>query len=534
MSTTHEQIYKIVSLTLKDGCPVRETARRAEVSPATVSRVMMKARLAGITVKDLESCDADTLCGLICGENPRFAEPDFGDITERMRVRRKMTLLQAWEMLYVPSVPEGMQAYSYKRFCALMAQWRASRGEERRQSHTEIPVERAGYMEIDFSGDPFEWHDVHGARHNARIFVASLRYSKMMFCKAYDREVRDSWIDGIISAFEYFGGVTLNCSMDNAKALVSRPDHYAGEVTAAVRAVCSYYGTRPMTLPVKSPQRKPEAERSANMEQIHVRIPLGLDGPVVAADLSALNRLILEKTEIFNCRPFTDRGGDSRRSLFEREEKGALRPLPLLPYERGIWKVLMADRQYMVKAEGGHRYMVPFQYASSKVAVRIGSAEISFYDPGTMQKLISYPRDLRDGYFRHTCDECLSPDDRELRGGIEGAMEAMKKACQRPSSSVEAFVRAVFEDKSMTALNRVNALRGLKSLIVRHHINIVEKALGTASADGCLTDLNHIRSVLQGMFDAINRRRKTARAAREAGSTEESGNALAHTRLRNA
>lgn len=400
MSTTHEQIYEIISLTLKYGCPVRETARRTGVSPATVSRVMMKARLAGITERDLENHDADTICGLISEDVPRFAEPDFGEITGKMKGRRKMTLLQAWEMLYMPSVPEGMKGYSYKRFCALLAQWRASRGDEKRQNHTEIPVEKAGYMEIDFSGDPFEWHDVHGEKHSARIFVASLRYSKMMFCKAYAREVQESWIDGIISAFEYFGGVTLNCSMDNAKALVSRPDHYVGEVTAAVRAVCSYYGTRPMTLPVKSPQRKPEAERAANMEQIHVRIPLGLNGPVVAQDLNALNRLITEKTEIFNCRPFTDRGGDSRRSLFEREEKEALRPLPLLPYERGIWKVLTADRQYMVKAEGGHRYMVPFRYASSKVAVRIGGAEIGFYDPGTMQKLISYPRDLRDGYFR--------------------------------------------------------------------------------------------------------------------------------------
>lgn len=66
---------------------------------------------------------------------------------------------------------------------------------------------------------------IHG-KLTLKAFVATLGYSWATFVKFYTHERAQAWQDGLISAFEYFGGVTQEMLCDNAKAIILKRDAY--------------------------------------------------------------------------------------------------------------------------------------------------------------------------------------------------------------------------------------------------------------------------------------------------------------------
>ena len=59
-------------------------------------------------------------------------------------------------------------------------------------------------MEVDFGES---WAEVAGMPRKIKCLVATLPYSNVYFAKAYPLERIESLLDGIASAFTYFGGV---------------------------------------------------------------------------------------------------------------------------------------------------------------------------------------------------------------------------------------------------------------------------------------------------------------------------------------
>ncbi len=74
-------------------------------------------------------------------------------------------------------------------------------------------------MQIDFT-------TIRRGKKTLKAFVATLGYSRASFVKFYDNERKESWIDGIIDSFHFFGGVPEEILCDNAKALIINRDHY--------------------------------------------------------------------------------------------------------------------------------------------------------------------------------------------------------------------------------------------------------------------------------------------------------------------
>lgn len=59
-----------------------------------------------------------------------------------------------------------------------------------------------------------------------KAFVATLGYSRYCYVEFFPNEKVSSWKQGIVNAFNYFGGVTKELLFDNAKALVVQRDAY--------------------------------------------------------------------------------------------------------------------------------------------------------------------------------------------------------------------------------------------------------------------------------------------------------------------
>ena len=59
-----------------------------------------------------------------------------------------------------------------------------------------------------------------------KAFVATLGYSRATFVKFYTNERAEAWQDGLVCAFEYFGGVTQEVLCDNTKTIIIKRDAY--------------------------------------------------------------------------------------------------------------------------------------------------------------------------------------------------------------------------------------------------------------------------------------------------------------------
>jgi transposase len=73
-------------------------------------------------------------------------------------------------------------------------------------------------------------------------FVMTLAYSRHRFVRFVERQDIQTWIDGHVRAFEFFGGVPETVLLDNLKAGVVRPDRYDPTVNRAYAELERHYG----------------------------------------------------------------------------------------------------------------------------------------------------------------------------------------------------------------------------------------------------------------------------------------------------
>lgn len=74
-------------------------------------------------------------------------------------------------------------------------------------------------MQADFT-------TIRRGRDRLLAFVATLGYSRAAFVRFSDSERFEDWRNGLIAAFEYFGGAPRQVLLDNAKAVIIKRDAY--------------------------------------------------------------------------------------------------------------------------------------------------------------------------------------------------------------------------------------------------------------------------------------------------------------------
>lgn len=74
-------------------------------------------------------------------------------------------------------------------------------------------------LQIDFT-------TIRRGKKTLKAFVATLGYSRACYVHFYDNERCETWMEGIIDSFHFFGGVPQEILCDNAKALVIKRDYY--------------------------------------------------------------------------------------------------------------------------------------------------------------------------------------------------------------------------------------------------------------------------------------------------------------------
>ena len=96
-------------------------------------------------------------------------------------------------------------------------------------------------MEVDFGES---WVDIAGVPCKVKYLVATLPFSNAYFAKAYPIERLESLLDGIESAFRYFGGIVDRVVLDNTSLAVK--DVLAGRDRVQTEAFEAFRGGYPL------------------------------------------------------------------------------------------------------------------------------------------------------------------------------------------------------------------------------------------------------------------------------------------------
>jgi len=377
-------IREVLRLHLGQELPQRAIARSLGLSLGAVNGYVGRARRAGLTWPLPEGFDDERLEALLYPPPPDVAVerrpvPDWAQVHREMR-RPDVTLALLWEE-YRAAAPDG---FGTSWFCDLYREWAGRLKPTLRQVH------QAGErVFVDFAGRTVPVVDgASGEERQAEVFVAVLGASSLTYACATWSQMLPDWIGCHVGAFAYFGGVTCQVVSDNLKAGVTRACFHEPVVNRTYAEMAAHYGTAILPARPYKPRDKTKVEVGVQVVQRWILARLRHQR---FFSLAALNAAIAELVEQLNERPM--RGwGETRRALFERFDRPALRPLPGTAYEYAQWRRCRVGVDYHIEIDK-HFYSVPHQLLRQEVEARITTGTVEVFHRG--KRVASHIRSQR-------------------------------------------------------------------------------------------------------------------------------------------
>lgn len=248
-------------------------------------------------------------------------------------------------------------------------------------------------------------------RRQLSFFLMVLAYSRMIYLEFTLGEKLEHFLGCHQNAFEFFGAVPAQILIDNLKTgVLSHPIGERATFHPRYLDFAAHYGFSPSACNVRKANEKGRVENGVGY--VKKNFLAGLELP---PGLSALNTAARHWMDsIANVRVH----GETKRVPAEAfaEEKPRLKPLPPLPADTGVLRLVRATNRCRV-AFDTNRYSVPSLYASQRLTLKSFADRLCLYHA---EKLIAtHPR----SYERHRDFE--NPDHvRELLDQRRKAREA--------------------------------------------------------------------------------------------------------------
>lgn len=402
------------------------------VGRSTVQEYLSRARGAGLcwplpdglSDGDLERLLFPRTAGDVRGS---FAQPDWAYVHAELR-RKGVTLMLLWEE-YRGVHHDG---YGYSRYCELYTRWEGKLSPVMRQRHP--AGER---LFVDYAGPTV---DVvcpkTGEVRTAQIFVATLGASSYTYVEASWTQSLADWISSHVRAFEFFGGVTAQLVSDNLKAGVTKACFYDPAINRTYGDMASHYDTAIVPARPGKPKDKAKVEGAVLLAERWILARLrnqrffGLD------EVNAAIRPLLDQLN----GKVTRHLGASRRDLFERLDRPALKPLPVEPYVYAEWKQCRAGLDYHVDI-GRHYYAAPHQLLKQKLWARITARMVEVYFKG--HRVASHAR--TSGNRQHSTHRDHMPAHHRFRE--DWTPERIRRQAARVGPNVEVFVDVIMRKR---------------------------------------------------------------------------------------
>jgi transposase len=414
------------------GLSTREMASSTGVGRTTLREYLYRARSAGLSwpvPDDLSDGDLERMLfpRAAGGTRGHIPQPDWAYVHAELR-RQGVTLSLLWEE-YRAVHPGG---YGYSRYCELYTRWEGRLSPVMRQRYAAGET-----LFVDYAGATIDVVCPEtGEVRAAQLFVAALGASNYTYVEASWSQKLPDWIASHTRALAFFGGVPGQIVSDNLKAGVTKACFYDPAINRSYADMAAHYDTAVVPARPRRPRDKSKVEAAVLLTErwivarLRNRRFFGLD---------ELNAAIRELRDRINGK-VTRHLGASRRDLYEKIDKPALKPLPREPYVYAEWKQCRAGLDYHVDI-GRHYYSVPHQLLRQKLWARITARTVEIFHNG--QRVAAHAR--TSGNRQHsTCREHMPPNHRFR---ADWTPERIRRQAARIGPHAQAFVEVVMRER---------------------------------------------------------------------------------------
>ncbi len=240
------------------------------------------------------------------------------------------------------------------------------------------------HLQIDF-GEKDVY--LNGVRVRLHFFVCKLGYSRRVFAKAYFAETQAAWLDGLESAFEYFGGIPYCLVLDNAASLVRK--HYAPDdalrFTERFYHFLVYWNIKGIATKIQHPESKGKVE--AGVKYVKGNAVVGVDKPTLEAWNDWLATWCRTESDDRELNTLFDNGPYTPRTRWY-VEKETLRPFDKPRIAGVFFERRKVTREGLIRVDNRYYRVndeligleVEVQHDESEIIVRRGTKEFARLD----------------------------------------------------------------------------------------------------------------------------------------------------------
>ncbi len=370
----------------------REIARVLGVGGATVSEAAVRARAAQLDwAAAATMSDAEVEARLYPKPVGDAGRPLPDPATLDLELRKTGVTLRLLHHEYLEQNRVG--AYGYTQFCAHYSGWKKTQSLTMRQVHL-----AGDKLFVDYSGKKPSIIDVEtGERIEVELFVAVLGASNYTYAEVTRSQTVPDWVMSHVRALEYFQGVPAAIVPDQLKSGVTKSCRYEPGVQRTYDELAQHYDTVIFPARPIHPRDKAKVEVGVQIAQRWILARLRHHR---FFSIDEMNDRIAELLEDLNTRTMR-RYRASRRDLFEKLERSALKPLPATRFSYGEWKKARVHIDYHVVFDD-HFYSAPYQMVGEEVWIRATGLTIEIFNDNN-QRVGSHLRSYKPG--RHTTSD---------------------------------------------------------------------------------------------------------------------------------
>jgi transposase len=378
----------------------REVAASVGLSVGAVSATLVRAAAAGLTWTAVEGLSEEALTDRLYAKPVGAARPPPNCAYVHAERKKPGVTLELLHLEYLEKYPDG---YRYTQFCERYREWLSRRGFTMRQEH--IAGEK---LYVDYAGKkPHIVDPKSGELIEVELFVAVLGASNYTYAEATRTQRGPDFIASHLRAFRALGGVPLAVVPDQRKSGVTLACRYEPGIQRTYEDLAQHYGTT--VLPARPLRPRDKAKVEVGVQIVERWILARLRNETFFS-LEALNERIAELLVELNDRKMRVYGA-SRRELFERLDKPALKALPAEPFVYSEWKTARLNIDYHAEIDH-HYYSAPYPLVHEQVEARMTTTTIELFHKG--ERVASHVRSYARG--RHTTNpEHMPKSHREHR-----------------------------------------------------------------------------------------------------------------------
>lgn len=360
----------------ENGMALQTISKTLGIAQNTVKKYLQLVDSKGLAIEDLLGISDDELEKLLSDPDQKSEQrhQELLSFFPYMEAELKRTGVNRWLLWgeYRQKFPDG---YSYSQFCDHFRQWRIGLTASMRIEH--VPGDK---LYIDFAGERLSIVNVlTGEITYVEVYVATLGFSQYSYVEAILSQRKEDFIAATENALHYFGGTPKALVPDNLKSAVTKADKYEPIINADFLDFANHYGSVVFPARSRKPQDKALVEKTVNIVYSQVYAPIRNN---VYHDIKRLNEDIRHYLDIHNSKPFQKRP-ESRKELFENDEKNALASLPKERYElkESKYATVTKTSHICLKPEK-HYYSVPYRYIGKKVKIVYSVSHVSVFHDG--------------------------------------------------------------------------------------------------------------------------------------------------------